>query len=160
MSMDRRVLLKSLGAAAAVSALKGNNASSARSVPARDPSIGGRPNILVFLTDDHGQWLQEAYGNSEVRTPNLARLASRGVRMTNAYTPCPVCSPARASFFTGCMPSQHGIHDWIEEKTQAYAVPWLKGQTLISELLHGDRLPHRPGGEMALRRGTGASSGL
>ena len=137
MNADRRDLLKSLGAAAALSALKGSDTSSARSVPARDPSIGGRPNILVFLTDDHGQWLQQAYGNTEVRTPNMNRIAARGVRMANAYTPCPVCSPARASFFTGRMPSQHGIHDYIEEKTQSYAVPWLKGQTLISELLHG-----------------------
>jgi arylsulfatase A-like enzyme len=94
-----------------------------------------RPNILVFLSDDHAAWLQEAYGNSEVRTPNLNRIAQSGVRMTNAFTTSPVCSPARASFFTGRMPSQHGIHDWIEERTQAYAYPWLKDQTLISELL-------------------------
>jgi choline-sulfatase len=133
---DRRELLKSLGAAGALSNLEGARAFSASRLAERNSSAGGRPNILVFLTDDHGQWLQHAYGNTEVRTPNLNRIASRGVRMTNAYTPCPVCSPARASFFTGRMPSQHGIHDWIEEKTQAYAVPWLKGQTLLSELLH------------------------
>ncbi|WP_229668827.1 sulfatase-like hydrolase/transferase [Edaphobacter acidisoli] len=89
----------------------------------------------MFLTDDHGQWLQQSYGNSEVKTPNMERIARHGVLMTNAYTTCPVCSPARASFFTGRMPSQHGIHDWIEETRQAYAYPWLKGQTLISELL-------------------------
>ncbi|MDE1178145.1 MAG: sulfatase-like hydrolase/transferase [Edaphobacter sp.] len=117
------------------------SASAAVTVPANaqkaasNPTSRKRPNILVFLTDDHGQWLQEAYGNSEVHTPNMSRLARDGVRMDNAFTTCPVCSPARASFFTGRMPSQHGIHDWIEEKTQAYAAPWLKGQTLISELL-------------------------
>jgi arylsulfatase A-like enzyme len=65
----------------------------------------------------------------------MSRIARLGVRMENAFTTCPVCSPARASFFTGRMPSQHGIHDWIEEKTRAYSSPWLKGQTLISELL-------------------------
>lgn len=94
-----------------------------------------RPNILVFLSDDHGQWLQQSYGNSEVKTPNMERIARRGVLMANAFTTSPVCSPARASFFTGRTPSQHGIHDWIEERQQAYAYPWLKGQTLISELL-------------------------
>lgn len=94
----------------------------------------GKPNILVFLTDDHGQWLQQAYGNSEVHTPNMTRLAASGVRMVNAFTTTPVCSPARASFFTGRMPSQHGIHDWLQEPEQA-TVSWLKGQTLISELL-------------------------
>ncbi|HVB29660.1 MAG TPA: arylsulfatase, partial [Terriglobia bacterium] len=40
--------------------------------PAAKPS---RPNILVFLTDDHGQWAQHAYGNSELLTPNMNRLA-------------------------------------------------------------------------------------
>jgi arylsulfatase A-like enzyme len=93
-----------------------------------------RPNILVFLTDDHGQWAQHAYGNSELVTPNLDRLAARGVRMTQAFTPCPVCSPSRASFFTGRMPSQHGIQDWVDY--QKYVLTdLLAGQTLISELL-------------------------
>jgi arylsulfatase A-like enzyme len=94
-----------------------------------------RPNILVFLTDDHGQWAQHAYGNSELKTPNLDRLAARGIRMRQAFTTCPVCSPARASFFTGRMPSQHGIHDWLEEKHDALVHPGLTGQTLISELM-------------------------
>ncbi|TAM82040.1 MAG: DUF4976 domain-containing protein [Acidobacteria bacterium] len=104
---------------------------------ARPATTPNRPNILVFLTDDHGQWAQHAYGNSEVLTPNMDRLAATGTRMTQAFTPCPVCSPARASFFTGRMPSQHGIHDWIEEKKSAVEHPWLEGQTLISELLKG-----------------------
>lgn len=94
-----------------------------------------RPNILVFLTDDHGQWAQHAYGNSELRTPHLDWLAARGVRMRQAFTTCPVCSPARASFFTGRMPSQHGIHDFLGEKKNAFTHPGLTRQTLISELL-------------------------
>ncbi len=99
-----------------------------------------RPNILVFLTDDQGQWAQHAYGNSELITPNFDRLAQQGTRMTNAFTTCPVCSPARASFFTGRMPSQHGIHDflmegWINEGRPGWTHPWLEGQTLISELM-------------------------
>jgi len=121
MNQARRDLLKAIGALAAY------------------PLPSKKPNILVFLTDDHAQWLQQAYGNAEVKTPNLSRIAQNGVRLANAFTTTPVCSPARASFFTGLMPSQHGIHDWIEEKTQAYAYPWLKDKTLISELLqqHG-----------------------
>jgi len=94
-----------------------------------------RPNILVFLTDDHGQWAEHTYGNSELRTPNFDRLASTGVKMTQAFTTCPVCSPARASFFTGRMPSQHGIHDWLGD-TQDRTHPALTGQKLISEHLH------------------------
>jgi arylsulfatase A-like enzyme len=94
-----------------------------------------RPNILFFFTDDHGQWAQHAYGNSELRTPHMDRLAARGTRMMQAFTPCPVCSPARAAFFTGRMPSQHGIHDWLEESKDAMIHPALTGQTLISQLL-------------------------
>lgn len=91
-----------------------------------------RPNVLVILTDDHGQWAQHAYGNSELKTPHLDRLAAEGTRMTNAFTTCPVCSPARASFFTGRMPSQHGIHDWISVPYD-FKHPGLTGQKLISE---------------------------
>ncbi|WP_222597544.1 sulfatase-like hydrolase/transferase [Edaphobacter albus] len=133
--MERRQFLKSLSATAALSVTTTENAAALPAQTKRSASAS-RPNILVFLTDDHGQWLQQSYGNSEVRTPNMSRIAQSGVLMKNAFTTCPVCSPARASFFTGRMPSQHGIHDWIEETKQAYAYPWLKGQTLLSELLH------------------------
>jgi arylsulfatase A-like enzyme len=135
MPLHRRELLKSLAAVAAGSMVT-NETAEAIAAPEKHPTVA-RPNILVFLTDDHGQWLQQAYGNSEVHTPNMSRIARNGVRMNNAFTTCPVCSPARASFFTGRMPSQHGIHDWIEETKQAYAYPWLKDQTLISQLLQG-----------------------
>ncbi|NQW04282.1 MAG: sulfatase-like hydrolase/transferase [Acidobacteria bacterium] len=131
MPIGRRDFLKGAAGLAAGAALPARVAANLSG----DQAAPRRPNILVFLTDDHGHWLQGSYGNSEVRTPNLDRLARRGVRMTNASTPSPVCSPARASFFTGMFPSQHGIHDWIEESTNAYASPWLEGQTLISERL-------------------------
>lgn len=134
MNIHRRDILKSLCAVSAASRFASGEvvAGAATKEPSGKQS---RPNILVFLTDDHAQWLQQSYGNSEVKTPNMERIARKGVRMTNAYTTSPVCSPARASFFTGRMPSQHGIHDWIEESRQAYAFPWLKGETLLSELL-------------------------
>ncbi|MYW05577.1 sulfatase-like hydrolase/transferase [Streptomyces sp. SID3343] len=93
-------------------------------------------NILVFLTDDHAQWAAGCYGNSEVRTPTLDHLAETGVVFDNAYTPSPVCSPARASFFTGRMPSQHGVHDYLAEADEdVRATPWLSGEKLISEIL-------------------------
>ncbi|NEC06566.1 sulfatase-like hydrolase/transferase [Streptomyces sp. SID7909] len=93
-------------------------------------------NILVFLTDDHAQWAAGCYGNSEVQTPNLDHLARTGVIFDNAYTPSPVCSPARASFFTGRLPSQHGVHDYLAEADpEVRSVEWLKGERLISEVL-------------------------
>lgn len=128
--IKRREFIKKAGALGAGLAALPLSRAAAQTAPAKS-----RPNILIFFTDDHGQWAQHAYGNSELLTPNMNRLAAAGTRMTQAFTPCPVCSPARASFFTGCMPSQHGIHDWLAEKTDAVEHPWLQGQTLISELL-------------------------
>lgn len=52
-------------------------------------------------------------GNSEIQTPNLDRLASRGVLMENFFCVSPVCSPARASLMTGNIPSAHGVQDWL-----------------------------------------------
>ena len=74
-----------------------------------------RPNILLFLTDDHGDWATGCYGNRELQTPTLDALAATGTRFENAYTPTPVCSPARACLLTGKTASQVGIHDWLEE---------------------------------------------
>jgi len=73
------------------------------------------PNFVVFLTDDHGHWTLPTYGNSEVTSPAFNHLAEAGCVFDQAYCPSPVCSPARASFWTGRMPSAHGIHDWIPE---------------------------------------------
>lgn len=73
-----------------------------------------RPNVLVVLTDDHGQWAANCYGTPEIRSPNMDWLADTGARMANAFTPCPVCSPARACFYSGRFPSQHGVHDWLQ----------------------------------------------
>ena len=78
-----------------------------------------RPNILLFLTDDHGAWANGCYGNAEVQTPTLDALAARGSRFERAYTPTPVCSPARACLLTGRSASQVGIHDWLEEAIPA-----------------------------------------
>lgn len=98
--------------------------------------IAERPHILVFMTDDHAQWASGCYGNGEVRTPTLDYLASNGVRMTNAFTPTPVCSPARASFFTGRLPSQHGIHDWLLETDEGVKnTAWLENETILPQIL-------------------------
>ena len=72
------------------------------------------PNILFILLDDLG-WKDLACCGSEIyETPNLDRLASEGLRFTNAYAACPVCSPTRASLLTGKYPATVGITDWID----------------------------------------------
>jgi arylsulfatase A-like enzyme len=72
-------------------------------------------NILLILSDDHAAWALAQAGCPELQTPNFERLCAGGLRHTQAMTPCPVCSPARASLMTGLMPSEHGIHDWLQE---------------------------------------------
>ena len=95
-----------------------------------------RPNIVLFLTDDHGGWAMRCAGNRELRTPNLDRLAATGVRFPDATTPSPVSSPARACLMTGRTPSQVGIHDWLGGDC-GEARDWLAGEATLPELLRG-----------------------
>ena len=74
-----------------------------------------RPNILMIVTDDQGQWGMGCSGNPDILTPNLDRLAQEGIRFNQFFCASPVCSAARGSIFTGKIPSQHGIHDWISK---------------------------------------------
>ncbi|MGN6504268.1 MAG: sulfatase family protein [Tepidisphaeraceae bacterium] len=94
------------------------------------------PDIILFLTDDHAPWSIGCYGNADADTPNLDRLAMTGVRFANAFTPTPVCSPARACVMTGRTPSQVGIHDWIEEAVPEFANrDWLAGEITLPQRL-------------------------
>ncbi len=92
------------------------------------------PNIVIVMTDDHAQWALGSYGLDQIETPNIDWLANRGVKFENAMSPSPVCSSARASFHTGKMPSQHGVHDFLSEAPE-YDANWLAGETLLSERL-------------------------
>lgn len=58
-------------------------------------------NLLIIMADEHQRGIMGCYGNPHARTPNLDRLAAQGARFTNAYTPSPICVPARAAFATG-----------------------------------------------------------
>lgn len=58
-------------------------------------------NLLFILSDEHQARTMSCAGHDIVKTPNLDRLAARGTRFTSAYTPCPICVPARASLATG-----------------------------------------------------------
>ncbi|MEZ5908300.1 MAG: sulfatase-like hydrolase/transferase [Hyphomicrobiaceae bacterium] len=67
-------------------------------------------NLLIIMSDQHNRRMLGCYGHDIVTTPNLDRLAARGTLFTDAYTPCPVCVPARASFATGKY--VHQIGNW------------------------------------------------
>ena len=68
-----------------------------------------RYNVLIIMSDQHSKHHVGCYGDDLVRTPNLDRLASEGMLFINAYTPSPVCAPARMSFLTGWRPSAHRV---------------------------------------------------
>ena len=69
----------------------------------------GRPNIVLILADDLGAVDTSLGGSSFYSTPNLRRLAERGMLFTNAYSASPLCSPTRASIMTGQNPARTGI---------------------------------------------------
>ncbi len=73
-------------------------------------------NVVFILTDNQGAWTLGCYGNKDIRTPHIDRLAANGVRFTRALSSNPVCSPTRATFLTGLIPSQHGVHCFLDPK--------------------------------------------
>lgn len=97
-------------------------------------------NILLIFNDDHAQWASGAYGNTELQTPSIDHLARTGVRMQDAFTPTPVCSPSRACMLTGMLASQHGLHDYIASGLpEAEDHDWLAGFPVLPGILkaHG-----------------------
>ncbi|HEY3543334.1 MAG TPA: sulfatase-like hydrolase/transferase [Gaiellaceae bacterium] len=68
-------------------------------------------NVLVVMADQLVPFLTSPYGDPVARTPNMQRLADEGIRYDAAYTPYPLCSPARAAFMTGDYASKHGCYD-------------------------------------------------
>lgn len=67
-----------------------------------------RPNIVVFLMDDHSQLDSAVYGSKDMPTPNMVRLAKRGLTFENAFVASPSCAPSRAALLTGLMPARNG----------------------------------------------------
>jgi N-sulfoglucosamine sulfohydrolase len=98
MQSTRRNFLKT-GTAGMGAALAGSAAAAAGVAAAND-----RPNIILILSDDQSVPHVGCYSNPDIRTPNLDRFASQGVRFDRAYVTCPQCMPSRASMMTGRSP--------------------------------------------------------
>ena len=88
--------------------------------PAQAPK--SQPNVLFIAIDDLNHWVGYLGRNKQVRTPNLDRLARRGLSFTRAYCAAPVCNPSRAALMSGLRPSTSGVYDnptdwrpWISE---------------------------------------------
>lgn len=97
-------------------------------------SSGGnvRANILWILGEDVGQDLG-AYGNRDVQTPNLDRLAAQGRLYHNAFSTAPVCSPARSALITGMYQTSIGAHHHRSHRHDGYRLP--EGVLLVPERL-------------------------
>jgi arylsulfatase A-like enzyme len=92
-----------------------------------------KPNIIFVLLDDYGWTDSTCYGSSFYETPNVDLLCTEGMKFTDAYASCPVCSPTRASVMTGKYPATVGITDWINWRADSHPargrlidVPYLK----------------------------------
>jgi arylsulfatase A-like enzyme len=86
-----------------------------------------QPNIVLILADDLGWADLSSYGSTFYETPNLDKLASKGIRFTQGYATCPVCSPTRASIMTGKYPVKTGVTDWIRGRQEdGKAMPYEK----------------------------------
>lgn len=102
-----------------------------------DSLRGSRPNIIFILADDLGWADLPVYGNSFNEAPNLTRMASEGLRFSDAYAAAPVCSPTRASIMSGQYPARVGITDFISGHWRPYEeviVPKNRTQYLPEEV--------------------------
>ena len=98
----RRDLLKIMGMGAAAAALP-------RAVTAA-PAAPDRPNVLLIMSDDQTFADNGCYGNPDVKTPNIDRLAKQGMRFTRAFTATAMCAPTRQQLYTGIFPVRNGAY--------------------------------------------------
>jgi arylsulfatase A-like enzyme len=110
----------------------------------RRRAVAERPNVLLILADDLAAWMLGCYGNQEIRTPHIDRLAAMGTRFTHNFVCTPICSASRATLFTGRVPRQHGIHDFLSAKPidqppqgQAAPPPSFSQEVMLSDILAG-----------------------
>ena len=81
------------------------------------------PNVILILVDDLGWTDLSCQGSKYFETPSIDRLAEQGMRFTNGYAACAVCSPTRAAIQTGRYPARVGITDWIHARFQGGKAP-------------------------------------
>lgn len=87
----------------------------------------GHPNVLMIVVDDMNDWVGCLGNYPGIKTPNIDRLAARGLLFTNAHCPAPVCNPSRVATLTGLRPSTTGIYDnsivWHEALSNPTTLP-------------------------------------
>ena len=99
------------------------------------------PNIVLIVADQLGAMFLPTYGHGVVRTPHIDSLAERGVTFENAYSPSPLCAPARATLMSGLLPGTTGVYDNAAEfpssiPTFAHYLRVLGYRTCLSGKMH------------------------
>ncbi|MDG2224374.1 MAG: sulfatase-like hydrolase/transferase [Rubripirellula sp.] len=80
---------------------------------AAEAEVEQKPNVVILFTDDQGTLDVNCYGSTDLKTPNLDKLAASGIRFTQAYAHV-VCCPSRAALLTGRHPQRGGINHWTQ----------------------------------------------
>ena len=114
-----------------------------------------KPNVIVILSDDHGYGSIGCQGGKEIPTPNIDTIARNGIRCTNGYVSCPICSPTRAGLMTGRYQQRFGHED--NPGPPAVAAPnfglpegektmgdYMKAQGYVTGVIGKWHLGHRP----------------
>jgi len=115
--ISRRSFLKAAGVGVALLGLGQSPGGAAAGATRR------RPNVVFILVDDLGWTDVGCNGSRFYETPNIDRLAAEGMRFTDAYAACAVCSPTRAAVMTGRYPARLGVTDWIRSRFQGGKIP-------------------------------------
>jgi len=131
-TVTRRTFLRTLAAGAAAAALPRL---------ARAAETKRKPNVLFILVDDLGWKDLGCFGSTFYETPNVDGLRATGMKFTDAYAACPVCSPTRASIMSGKYPTRTGITDWIHPGGGNQPEKWRRNTKLLPAP-YRDRLPH------------------
>ncbi|UCG59670.1 MAG: sulfatase-like hydrolase/transferase [Phycisphaerales bacterium] len=154
--LSRRQFLAALGASATTLALP-DDASAARS-----SAMARKPNFVFIFADDLGWGDLGCYGNRQIRTPNLDRLAREGLLFTQFYVSGSVCSPSRAAVMTSRFPARLGIHGHFasHKQNRARAMPdWLDPEvSTVTRLLKDAGYVTGHFGKWHLGAGEGAPS--
>jgi arylsulfatase A len=140
--MKRRDFLKATGVGVVSLTMSGRMEAGRKS----SVQIPAKPNIVFILIDDMGWTDLACYGNRFHETPNIDTLASEGMKFTDAYAACPVCSPTRASIMAGQYPARVGITDFIPGHWRPYEkliVPENRLQLPLESVTIGEALKEK-----------------
>ena len=108
-TLERRRSLKTLGLGAIAMGVRSATSLAAKEAPRPSASPKAvRPNIVMFISDDHGTDFVGCYGNEVIRTPNIDALAKQGTRFDMMFAASPTCAPSRSVLYTGLYPARNG----------------------------------------------------